>query len=137
MHCRWRSSLDPFNRFNSATQQCLSQARTWISSIICRGLLFCSVSEGESQLFNLLILMELLIISVQVKLSFHKMFVTSLVQSFDRTTYLGRSKLRSGTGKLMLLYDCMEIRTRTSQILKRYWKDARRKIKYKKGEGGK
>jgi hypothetical protein len=37
----------------------------------------------------------------------------------------------------MLLYDCMEIRTRTSQILKRYWKDARRKIKYKKGEGGK
>ena len=31
---------DTINRFNPATFLCLSQARTWISNIICRGL-FC------------------------------------------------------------------------------------------------
>jgi len=40
------------------------QARTWISSIICCGLFFCSVSEGEKELFLFFfILVELLTIT--------------------------------------------------------------------------
>jgi hypothetical protein len=30
----------PINRFNPATFVCLSQARTWISNVICRGLFY-------------------------------------------------------------------------------------------------
>ena len=36
--------LDPINRFNHITFLCLSQARTWISNIICCGLFFALVS---------------------------------------------------------------------------------------------
>jgi hypothetical protein len=32
---------------NLVTFKCLSQARTWISNVICRGLFLCSVSESE------------------------------------------------------------------------------------------
>ena len=42
MYCRLRSSYqrrDPINRCNPATFVCLSQARTWISNIICSGLI--------------------------------------------------------------------------------------------------
>ena len=41
---------------------CLSQARTWIASVICRCSFFfwCSVNSGERWLFLLLILVELL-----------------------------------------------------------------------------
>ena len=35
IHC---SNLDPIDRFNLATFLCLSQARTWISTVICSGL---------------------------------------------------------------------------------------------------
>jgi hypothetical protein len=42
MYCRWRSSYqrgDPINRCNPATFLCLSQARIWISKVICSGLI--------------------------------------------------------------------------------------------------
>ena len=47
---RWFLSLctgnvwEPINQFNPATYLCLSQARTWISIVICCGLFLCSVS---------------------------------------------------------------------------------------------
>ena len=49
MHCRLEIHVsrgegwDPINRFNPVTLLCLSQARTWISNIICLGLILCSV----------------------------------------------------------------------------------------------
>jgi hypothetical protein len=39
-------------------------ARTWISNIICHGLFICSMSCGETRLFTLLIVVELLTITV-------------------------------------------------------------------------
>jgi hypothetical protein len=47
-----RDGLDPINRFHPFTFLCLSQARAWISNVICCGLLLCSVSEGERWLFS-------------------------------------------------------------------------------------
>ena len=43
LYCRWRSisrreGWDPINWFNSAIFLCLSQARTWISNVVCCGL---------------------------------------------------------------------------------------------------
>ena len=34
---------DLIDRFNIATSMCLSQARTWISNVICHGLIICSM----------------------------------------------------------------------------------------------
>ena len=53
-----------FNRFNTVTLLCLSQARTWISNFICCGLFLCSMIWGERWLFALLILVELLVFTV-------------------------------------------------------------------------
>ena len=36
---------DPINPFNPATCLCLSEAKTWISNVICCGLFLCSVSS--------------------------------------------------------------------------------------------
>ena len=35
-----RIGWNPINRFNHATFLCLSQAKTWISNVVCRGLFF-------------------------------------------------------------------------------------------------
>ena len=43
---------------------CLSQARTWISNVICHDPFLCSMIWGERWLFVLLILVELLTINV-------------------------------------------------------------------------
>ena len=37
-----REGWDPINQFNPTTSVCLSQARTWISNIICGGDFFCA-----------------------------------------------------------------------------------------------
>ena len=42
------NSWDPNAQFNSATSLCLSVVRTWISSVICRGILFI-ISELSCQ----------------------------------------------------------------------------------------
>jgi hypothetical protein len=53
---------DLLNRFNPATILCLSQASTWISNVIRRGLLIlCSMIYSEKWLFVLLKLMKFLV----------------------------------------------------------------------------
>ena len=53
-----REGWDPINQFNPATCLCLSQAKTWISNVICRGLFVCVFSEfsyDERWLFSFFI----------------------------------------------------------------------------------
>ena len=42
-------------RFYPATFVCLSQARTWISNVICHGLFFCSIIWGERSLWEVIV----------------------------------------------------------------------------------
>ena len=59
----WRGEgWDAINRFNTGTCLCLSQARTWISNVICNGL-FC-VQWVMVRFFVLLMLVELLSFTV-------------------------------------------------------------------------
>jgi len=71
MYCRWRSSYQErrvghlINQFTPDTlfvYFCLSQDKTWITNVICRGLLV--YSEAESWSIVLLILVELITITV-------------------------------------------------------------------------
>jgi hypothetical protein len=50
-----REGSDSINRFNPATILFLSQARTWISNVICHGLILCSLTWGKRWFFILLI----------------------------------------------------------------------------------
>ena len=66
LYCRWRFSYqegrrwDPINRFNPTTLLCLSQTRTWITNVLCRGIFVFS----ERILFVLLILLDFMTITV-------------------------------------------------------------------------
>jgi hypothetical protein len=46
-----RGGLGSINRFSSATFVCMSQAKTWVSNTIYRGLFVCSVVGGMMWLF--------------------------------------------------------------------------------------
>ena len=54
---------DPLSGLTSPHFLCLSQARTWISNILCRSHFLCLVSWSERLLSVLLILVELLTIT--------------------------------------------------------------------------
>ena len=49
----------PINRVNTATFLCLSQPKTWIFKVICRGLSLCSMSSVKMWFFVFFILVEL------------------------------------------------------------------------------
>jgi hypothetical protein len=48
--------MGPINLFHPTTFLCLSQARTWISNVICCGIFLFSMNRGQRWLFVLLIL---------------------------------------------------------------------------------
>jgi hypothetical protein len=70
---------DPLTGFTSPHFLCLSQARTWISNILCCSHFLCLVSWSERLLSVLLILVELLIIT-NLKLKLIIFILVSLIR---------------------------------------------------------
>ena len=117
----WRGVCwDPIYLFNSATLLCLSQARNWISNVICRGLFLCSMRSVKMRgdcpfcwywwnwwpsLLNFLFIWLLIHFALNILLISYQVSVKSIfAQQINHSIYLS-THTTAGEGTCILVTD--------------------------------